>query len=127
MCIVVDSLFRTVCSFTFVTNLFPTGTNQSEGILGSSPNIVYQIRHTYGHSAVTCPHRYSSQPQSVLPAYVTFNPAAIDEQVYYPNSAVASHMTPDDDNLISKTVYSDKALLKVGDGTLHLDCACWSL
>ena len=55
---------------------------------------------------------------TVHPTYVTFNLAAVDEQVWYPDSVAASRMTPDDSSLLSKTVYSGSALVKVGDGTL---------
>ena len=54
----------------------------------------------------------------MLPTYATFNPVAIDEQVWYSNSTAASHMTPNDGNLLFKIVYTGNALVKVGDSTL---------
>ena len=65
-----------------------------------------------------CPNHYSPKPQSVLPTYATFNLAAVDEQVWYPDSAAASYMTPDDGKLLSKSVYTSNAMVKVRDGTL---------
>jgi len=88
------------------------------GILGSSPKIFCEICHTPGHFASHCPNRYAPRSQSVLPAYATFNPAAVNEQVWCPDSAATSHMMPDDGNLLSKTVYSGDALVKVGDDTV---------
>ena len=43
---------------------------------------------------------------------------SVEERVWYPDSAVASHMTLDDGKLISKSIYSGNAMVKVGDGTL---------
>lgn len=54
----------------------------------------------------------------MLPAYATFNPVSVDEQVWYPDSAAASHMTPDDGKSLSKSTYSGNAHVKVGNGTL---------
>jgi len=53
----------------------------------------------------------------VLPAYATFH-ADVGEQIWYPDSAVASHMMLDEGNLLSKTHYSGSGLVKVGNGTL---------
>jgi len=54
----------------------------------------------------------------VLPAYATFHTADVGEQVLYPDSAVASNMTLDEGNSLSKTPYSGSSLVKVGNGTL---------
>lgn len=54
----------------------------------------------------------------MLPAYATFNPVSVDEQVWYPNSSAVSNMTFEDGNLFSKIVYSGNTMVKVGDVTL---------
>ena len=54
----------------------------------------------------------------MLPAYTTFNPVSVDEQVWYLDLATTSDMTPDDGKLLSKSIYSGNAMGKVGDGTL---------
>ena len=53
----------------------------------------------------------------MLPAYATFH-ADVGEQIWYPDSAVASHMMLDEGNLLSKTHYSGSGLVKVGNGTV---------
>ena len=40
------------------------------------------------------------------------------QQGWYPNSAAASHMTPDDFKLLSKSFYSGNTMVKVGDDNL---------
>ena len=52
----------------------------------------------------------------MLPAYAIFNPITVDEHIWYPDSAAASHMTSDDGKLLSKSVYSGNKMVKVGDG-----------
>ena len=54
----------------------------------------------------------------MLLAYATFNYVNADEQIWYPDSAAASHMTPDDSKLLIKSVYSGTSLVKVGNETL---------
>jgi len=54
----------------------------------------------------------------VLPAYATFNSVDASEQIWYPNSSAASHMTLDNGKLHSKSLYSGSSLVKVGKGTL---------
>jgi len=58
-CNAVGSLFGNARSPTPVTNLLSAGTNQTEKILGSHPNILCQICHTPGHSAPNYPNRYT--------------------------------------------------------------------
>jgi len=91
---------------------------QSEGILVSYPNVICQIWNAPGHSADTCPSHYSPCQQLVLPAYVTFNSVDVGEQLWYPDSAAASHMTSNDGKLHSKSLCSGSSLVKVGNGTL---------
>jgi len=59
ICSSVGSLSRTSCVFVPVTNHSSVGTNQSEGILGSHPNIVYHICHAPRYSALNCPSCYT--------------------------------------------------------------------
>jgi len=108
----------TFCSPVLDTHYFSAGTNQSEGILGSHPNVISQICLAPGHSADTCPNRYHPRQQPVLPAYATFNSVDAGEQIWYPDSAAASHMTPNDGKLLTKSVFSGSSLVKVGNGTL---------
>ena len=78
MCDSTVSSFSTTCTPTHVTNHCTTGTDHSEGILGSHLNVVCQIYHARGHSAIHCPNRYTPKPQSVLLAYATFNLVSVD-------------------------------------------------
>ena len=41
-----------------------------------------------------------------------------NESLRYPNLVVASHMTPREDNLLSKSLYNSIDRLRVGNGTL---------
>ena len=54
----------------------------------------------------------------MLLAYATFNPVSVDEQVWYPDSTSASHLTPNDSKLLSKSIYSGNKMVKVANGTL---------
>ena len=94
------------CSSPSCTNHVSAGYNSFEGVLGSHPNAVCHICFAPGHTAVGCPQRYTpSQPHSV-PAFATFNAINANESVWYPDSATASHMTPMEGNLLSKSIYT---------------------
>lgn len=79
-----------------------------------------------------CSSRYQPRQQPILLAYATFNPiSGGGEQIQYPNSAAASHMTPNDGKHLSKSSYSGPVCVKVGDGTLlpitHVDHTIFSI
>ena len=71
LCSAVVSWFSTSCIPTCVINHSSTGTNSSEGTLGSHHNIVFQICHAPGHSALNYPNRYTPKSSLVLPAYAS--------------------------------------------------------
>jgi len=54
----------------------------------------------------------------VLPIYATFNFIDAGEQLWYPDFIAASHMTPNDGKLLSKSIYSGSSPVKVGNETL---------
>ena len=54
----------------------------------------------------------------MFPTYAHFNPVSVNEQVWYLDSTVASHMAPDDGKLVSKSIYFGNIMVKVSDGTL---------
>jgi len=54
----------------------------------------------------------------VLPTYATFNSIDAGEQLWYPDSTIASHMAPDDGTFLSKSTYSSQSLDKAGNATL---------
>jgi len=54
----------------------------------------------------------------MLPAYTTLRSVDAGGQLWYPDFAATSHMTPDDGKLLSKSVYSGLSLVKIGNGTL---------
>ena len=110
----------TFCSPVLDTHCFSAGTNQSEGILGYHPNVICQICHAPDHSTDTCRKRYHHHQQPVLPAYAISNFVDAGVQIWYPDSAAASTMTPDDGKLLTKTVYSRPSLVKIGNGTYCL-------
>jgi len=71
-----------------------------------------------------CPIPYQSRQQLVLPIYVTFSVEA-EEQIWSPNSDVASHMTLEDGKLLSnKSIYFGMSLVKVGN--LSANQTYWS-
>ena len=105
LCDSVVSLPSTYRVATSCTHLLSVGSNQNEGILGSHPNLICQICHSPSHATDACPNHYQPHQQPVLPAYGTCNSVYIGEQVWYPNSTMTSHMTPDEGNLLSKTHY----------------------
>ena len=86
--------------------------NQTEGIPGSHYDVVCQICQALGHSAIHCPNCYTPKPQLMLLAYATFNFVSVYAQVWYVDSAMTSHMTPNDGKLLVKSIYS---LPKIND------------
>jgi len=59
LCDLVVSSFSTHSTPTPVTNQSAVGTQQYERILGSHPNIIYQIFRALGYYALHCPNRYA--------------------------------------------------------------------
>ncbi|CAH9094748.1 unnamed protein product, partial [Cuscuta europaea] len=73
-----------------VTNSSFAGLPSDGGILGSVPHpVVCQICFSAGHSAVTCPSRFT-QPSS--PALFT-SPGESNSALWYPDSGASAHMT----------------------------------
>ena len=64
------------------------------------------------------PKSLSASSATSVPAYAILNTVDVGEQIWYPDSPAASHMTPDEGNLLSKTPYSGSSHVKVGDGNL---------
>ena len=105
-----------MCQICFVRG--HTGNNSSEGVFGSHLNAVCQICFVPGKTAATCPSQYLSQQSSVpVQAYATFNAVDANESVWYPDSAVASHMNPGEGNLLSTSAYNGTKCVRVGNGT----------
>ena len=92
------------------------GNNSSEAVFGSHPNVICQICFAPEHTAVGCPQRYT--PSQNVPAFATFNAVDANESIWYPNSTAASHMTPHEGNLLSKSLYNDTDRVRVGNGLL---------
>ena len=92
------------CSSPSATHISYAGNNSLEGVFGSHPNAVCQICLTTGHTATGCPNCYLPQQQSTpVQAYATFNAFDANESVWYPDSATASHVTPNEGNFLSNS------------------------
>jgi len=103
------------CSSPSRTNIVSAGNNSSKGVLGSHPTAVCQICFAPGHTTIGCPQHYIPSQSSSVPTFATFNAIDANESVWYPNSAAASHMVPDEGSLLTKSVYSGIDCVRVGN------------
>ena len=109
-----------------VTNDLTAGNESFEGVLGSAPNIICQICRFPGHSAISCYARYQPKTTTSIPALASFAPVETAESLWYPDSAAAAHMTPDEGNLSSLNPYYGLDNVQVGNGNFlpiaHTGC-----
>ena len=89
-------------------------TDTFEGVLGSVPNAICQICHSPGHNAVVVSIRHQPRSANFYPAMASFTPAEPRETLWYPDSAAASHMTPDEGMLSTTTPYLGSIQVEVG-------------
>lgn len=83
------------------------------------PNTVCQIYFCLGHSVAGCPQRYNSRPSKpIVPAFATFNAGKTSDTMWFPDLAVASHMTPFKSNFSSKSVCIGSTRVRIADDTL---------
>ncbi|CAH9095106.1 unnamed protein product [Cuscuta europaea] len=86
-----------------VTNSSSACLPSDMSILGSVPHpVVCQICFSAGHSAVTCPSRFT-QPSA--PVLLT-TPGESNPAIWYPDSGVSAHMTASEGNTRSWTLAS---------------------
>jgi len=53
-----------------------------------------------------------------VPAFATFNAVDANKLVWYLDSVASSHMTPREDNLLSKFLYNGTDRVHIGNGSL---------
>jgi len=87
-------------------------------LLGSTPNIVYQICQSPGHYSASCAVRYQSKHISHLPALATFLPNEAVKSLWNSNSAMVTHMTPEEGNLSSMNPYLGSRKVEVRNASL---------
>ncbi|XP_019157563.1 PREDICTED: uncharacterized protein LOC109154157 [Ipomoea nil] len=104
-----------------------SGNGRGRGQGGGGPRC--QICRSHGHTAVYCFRRYTGQPPvqaNMAVAGDVGNPAAATD-VWFPDTGVSSHVTPDSTVLTQSKEYTSNEQLRIGNGSglviSHIGCA----